>query len=81
LQLIPKSLKLGAACISKISVSLYGTIECKTPQNYGLKNLNLEDLKSYRTVVLLLVIFFFHLKNVYVKKSQITNFYNNKMKK
>jgi hypothetical protein len=60
---------------------MYGTTECKTPENYGLKNLHLEDLKSYVTVVLLFVIFFFHLKNVDVKKSQITNFYNNKMKK
>jgi hypothetical protein len=42
----------------------YGITECKTPQNYGLKNLHLEDLKSYITVVLLLVIFFFHLKKL-----------------
>jgi hypothetical protein len=50
LQLIPLSLKLGAACLSKISVSMYGTTECKTPENYGLKNLQLEDLKTYITV-------------------------------
>jgi len=53
----------------QISVSMYGTTECETPENYGLKNLYFEDLETYITVVLLLVIFFFHLKNVYVKKS------------